>query len=185
MIMKNHRPDPARLAIVIVDMQEKLLPAMADGAAILRQHGILIQGAQALKLPIIATEQYPKGLGPTVPELKPLLPAGTTWEKTSFSCFGSAPFAEFFRSGAVNQLVVAGIETHVCVQQTVLDALERGLEVFILADAVGSRSPANRETALALMRQAGAIVTSTESFLFDCLRDASHPEFRTISRLVR
>ena len=183
--MKIFRPAPDKLAIVIVDMQEKLLPAMADSAAILRQHGILLQGARALKLPILATEQYPKGLGPTVPELKPLLSAETTWEKTSFSCFGSAPFAAFFQAGAIKQLVVAGIETHVCVQQTVLDALECGLEVLVLADAVGSRSPANRETALNLMRGAGAVVTSTESFLFDCLRDAGHPEFRTISRLVR
>jgi nicotinamidase-related amidase len=185
MIMKNFRPDPNKLAVVIIDMQERLLPAIADSAAILRQHGILIQGARALKLQIVATEQYPKGLGATVPELKPLLPAETLYEKTSFSCFGSMPFAEGFGSGAISQLVVAGIETHVCVQQTVLDALARGLEVFVIADAVGSRSPANRDTALALMREAGAVITSTESFLFDCLRDASHPEFRTISKLVR
>lgn len=183
--MKNFRPDPAKLAVVIVDMQEKLLPAMADGAAVLRQHGILLQGAQALKLPVLATEQYPKGLGFTVPELKPLLNPETTYEKTSFSCFGSAPFADYFRLGGAKQLVVAGIETHVCVQQTVLDALERGLEVFILADAVASRNPANRDTALALMRNAGAVITSTESFLFECLRGAAHPEFRTISKLVR
>lgn len=183
--MKNFRPDPRRLAVAIIDMQEKLLPAMADGAAILRQHGILLQGAQALKLRIIATEQYPKGLGPTVPELRPLLAMESVPEKTSFSSFGCPAFAETFQSGTLNQIVVAGIETHVCVQQTVLDALGRGLEVFVLADAVSSRSPANRQAALELMRQAGAVVTSTESFLFDCLRDASHPEFRTISKLVR
>ena len=183
--MKTFRPDTAKLAIVIVDMQEKLLPAMADGAAVLRQHGILLQGAQAMKLPVFATEQYPKGLGFTVPELKPLLDPAKTFEKTTFSCFGAAAFADAVAAGGHQQLVIAGIETHVCVQQTVLDALARGLEVFLLADGVTSRSPANRDTALELMRAAGAVVTSTESFLFDCLRDATNPDFRTISKLVR
>lgn len=183
--MKTLRPDPARLAVVIVDMQEKLLPAMDASAAIVRQHGILVQGAKALKLPVLATEQYPKGLGPTVPELKALLDPAATFEKTAFSCFGSAAFADAVVAGGFRQVAVAGVETHVCVQQTVLDALARGLEVFLLADAVSSRSPANRETALRLMLHAGAAVTSVESLLFDCLRDAAHPEFRTISKLVR
>jgi nicotinamidase-related amidase len=184
-------------------MQEKLLPAMDGAAAVVRQHGILLQGARALKLSVLATEQYPKGLGVTVPELKPLLDPAATFEKTAFSCFGSAAFTYALAAGGAGgfahethetarqagagftQIAVAGVETHVCVQQTVLDALARGLEVFLLADAVSSRSPANRETAIRLMRDAGAVVTSVESFLFDCLRDAAHPEFRTISRLVR
>ena len=132
------------------------------------------------------TEQYPKGLGNTIDELKCLLAKNTPIiPKTSFSCCGESAFRTAIKAKSRKTLIVCGIEAHVCVQQTVLDLLAEGYEVIIPADAITSRNNENYQLALDSMRQAGAFVTSSEAVIFKLLGDAKHPDFRTISKLIK
>lgn len=174
--------DESRL--LIIDMQEKILPVINDQVTILANCLKLIQAANILEVPTTATEQYPKGLGATVGEIAERLPDRP--EKIEFSCLNcldwnssaSDPEGRF-------KVVVAGIESHVCVLQTVLDLLSQGFRVFVAADAVGSRKPLDREIALQRMASSGAVITTTESVLFEWCERAGTPEFKEISRLVR
>jgi nicotinamidase-related amidase len=148
--------------------------------------GLLAEGFGALGRPVIATEQYPKGLGHTVPEIADRLSEGTaTVEKVRFSACGVGDFDSALDALGCRAWLVCGIEAHVCVNQTVLDLLARGHEVHVAADAVSSRTAANRSLGLEKMRAAGAMVTSAEMALFEMLEEAGSPEFKTISRLVR
>ena len=172
---------------VMVDMQEKLLPAMHNGAECVQRHQVLLQGADALKLPVIITEQYPQGLGNTVQYLKELcLPEWSVVTKTTFSCFGEKYFLEKLKDHHnATSLIISGIESHVCVLQTALDALNNNFQVIVVADAVTSRKATERDTALKLMSQNGIQVMSTESILFMLMRSATHPAFKTVSKLIR
>jgi nicotinamidase-related amidase len=166
-------------ALAIIDIQERLASAMPARDAVLRAVGILLHAAARLGIPVLVSEQYPKGLGKTVPEIAAKLPEGSTVvEKTAFSACGALPIER-------QQVVIAGMEAHVCVLQTALELAASGREVFVVADAVCSRSDANAANALARMRDAGVVVTNTESVLFEWLRDASHERFRELSRLIR
>ncbi len=166
-------------SLVVVDIQERLAAAMPSRDAVLRAAGILLDAASRLGIPVLVSEQYPKGLGPTVAELAGRLPEGAVRiEKTSFSACGALPVAR-------PQVVLAGMEAHVCVLQTALELAAAGREVFVVADAVCSRTEANRSNALARMQAAGIVVTNTESVLFEWLRDAAHEQFRAISKLIR
>jgi len=174
--------DESRL--LIVDMQEKLLPVINDQEAVLANCLKLIKAAKILEVPATVTEQYPKGLGPTVSAIAERLPHGP--EKIEFSCLNCLDW----NSTAADpegrfKVVVAGIESHVCVLQTVLDLLSQGFRVFVAADAVGSRKPLDREIALQRMASSGAVITTTESVLFEWCERAGTPEFKEISRLVR
>jgi nicotinamidase-related amidase len=177
-------PEPQLLraadsSLVLVDIQERLAAAMPARDTVVRAAGILIDAAARLGIPVLATEQYPQGLGPTVPELTAKLPADAKRiEKTSFSACGALPLAR-------PQVVLAGMEAHVCVLQTALELAAAGSEVFVAADAICSRAEANRENALARLDKAGVVVTNTESVLFEWLRDAAHEHFRAISKLIR
>jgi len=151
----------------------------AEIQALTRNARILLAAAARLGVPAIVTEQYPKGLGRTLPAVAEAIPPDAT--RAEKTCFSAAPAQ---RSGRP-QTVIAGMETHVCVLQTALDLLAQGGEVFVVEDACCSRNPANRANALARMRAAGAIVTNTESVVFEWLRNAAHPEFKAISALVR
>lgn len=174
--------DESRL--LIVDMQEKLLPVIDDHDAVLANCLKLIEAANILSVPATATEQYPKGLGSTVSEIGKQV--SDRPEKIEFSCLncldwnstGSDPEGRY-------KVVVAGIESHVCVLQTVLDLLSQGFRVFVAADAVGSRKPLDRDIALQRMASSGAVITTTESVLFEWCERAGTPEFKEISRLVR
>lgn len=167
-------------------MQEKLLNAMSDASKCIENHELLLKAAAILEIDAIVTEQYPKGLGNTTDELKCLLAENTpVIEKTSFSCFGESKFRTALKSKSRKTLIVSGIEAHVCVQQTVLDLLAAGYEVIVPADALSSRNSENYQLALASMRQAGAFITSSESVVFMLLKDAKHPNFREISKLVK
>ena len=166
-------------ALVVVDIQERLLPVMREGEAVVRATGILLEAAGRLDIPVLYSEQYPKGLGPTVPEVAAKLPPGAVRiEKTAFSACAALPLGR-------PQVVLAGMETHVCVLQTAIELADAGREVFVVGDAVCSRAATNHSNALDRMRAAGVVVTNTESVLFEWLRDAGHEQFRAISKLIR
>jgi nicotinamidase-related amidase len=151
-----------------------------------RNARILLTAAWRLGLPVLATEQYPQGLGQTLPELRPLLEGTQIVEKLSFSCLRVPAFvAALDRLRPRDTIVVAGMETHVCVYQTVLDLRSRGFEVHVPRDAVASRHRENWQTGLALMERTGAVVSSTETVLFQLLERAGTEEFKELSRLVR
>ena len=172
--------------LVLIDMQEKLQKAMSNVSKCIENQELLLKSAAILGIDSIVTEQYPKGLGNTIDELKCLLPENTpVIEKTSFSCFGESAFRTVLKSKKRKTLIVCGIEAHVCVQQTVLDLLAEGYKVVIPADALASRNDDNYRLALETMRHAGAFVTSSEAIIFMLLGDAKHPDFRSISKLIK
>jgi nicotinamidase-related amidase len=173
--------DRERAALVVIDIQEAFRPAVGEFEAVARNAAILVQGARALELPVIVTEQYPRGLGETVPEVARALEGIPRVEKVVFS----AARAEGFDLDGREQALVCGIESHVCVNQTVLDLLDEGVEVHVAADAVSSRTTANRRAGLAKMEAAGALLTSTEMALFELVGRAGTDEFKTIQALVK
>ncbi|MCW2968054.1 MAG: isochorismatase hydrolase [Solirubrobacteraceae bacterium] len=166
-----------RTALVVIDVQEGFRPydVFADVA---RGAGTLVEAARVLGVPVIATEQYPKGLGATAPEVG--LNGATTVEKTVFS----AVRAEGFDLGARDQVLICGIEAHVCVSQTVHDLLDRGIEVHVAADAVGSRHPVDYDRALPRLEKAGAVVTTIEAALLELCERAGTPEFKAVQGLI-
>jgi nicotinamidase-related amidase len=145
----------------------------------------LLQAAPLLEVPVVVTEQYPKGLGPTIPAVASHLGDAPVIEKTAFSCWGEEAFRAKVREIGRDQIIVAGIEAHVCVLQTVLDLLAGGYEVHLVTDAVGSRARRNYEVAVRRADQAGALLASTEMVLFQLLRDATAPQFKAVQRLIR
>jgi nicotinamidase-related amidase len=185
-------PDKFRLQaehslLLVVDVQERLAAAMDQDALqrVLKNAGILLESAHALSVPVIVTEQYVKGLGPTVAALKEKTGNATFHEKISFSCCGNDAFISQLRQSGRRQVVVCGTETHVCVLQTVLDLLQEGFIVHLVKDAVMSRAPANRDTAIEAMTLAGAVPTCAESVAFQWLKVAGTEVFRQVSKLVK
>jgi nicotinamidase-related amidase len=171
--------------LLLVDVQARLLPSMAEPDGVVERAGILLKAAQALGVPILASEQYPAGLGPTVPALRALLPEGAVMAKMRFSCAGDPAIADRLQSLRRPQVVLVGIEAHVCVLQTAMDLMARGHAPFVVADAVSSRAPANKEVAIARMREAGITVATTEMVVFEWLGQAGTPVFKTLSKLIR
>jgi nicotinamidase-related amidase len=171
--------------LLVVDIQERLAAAMADREKVVANAGHLIAAAKLLGVPIVHTEQYPRGLGPTVPELRAALEPAAPIEKLTFDCCGEATFAPALGATRRSTVVVCGMETHICVLQTVLGLLAGGMTVHVAADAVCSRSPENARTALELMRDAGAVVTCTETVMFQLLVRAGTPEFKAIQARIR
>jgi nicotinamidase-related amidase len=173
--------DAERSCLLIVDVQDRLLPAIHDGEQLLSNCVWLIRLAQRLHVAVVASEQYPKGLGPSVPAIRALLPAQAFVEKEHFSCIAQGclqPLPAYARE----QWIVAGTEAHVCVLQTALDLQAAGKQVFVVADAVGSRNPDNRDLALARMRQHGVQIVSREMVAFEWLKRAGTDLFREINR---
>jgi len=172
--------------LLLVDAQERLATAMPKGPlhALEKNARVLLQAARRLDIPMVATEQYPKGLGPTLPSLRALLPADPL-TKLEFSCGASKPIARHILGTGRKQVIVAGMEAHVCVFQTVRDLLRGGFSVFIAQDAVVSRTEANREVGLRLCERAGAVLSSTEAILFDLLGVAGTPEFKELTALIK
>jgi nicotinamidase-related amidase len=169
--------------LLVVDVQDKLMAKIPGAVALVRDIGFLIDAARLLDMPVQATEQYPRGLGPTVPDLARRLPERP--EKTAFSCCAVASVVETFRRAARPKIVLAGIEAHVCVQQTALDLLALGFRVYLAADAVASRYPIDREFALRRLEQAGAVLTTAEACAFEWVGGSSHPQFKAVSALVQ
>lgn len=180
--------DRERTALVVIDVQERLFPAMdADHREeVMRNIKVLTATARRLQLGMLVTEQYPKGLGHTLQEVKDTLPAEVQpVEKVAFSCLGVDAFRSRLAATGARQLLLAGIEAHVCVLMSALDLLAEGYAVHIVADAVTSRTQANWRLAMAQLRQAGAVVTTTETVLFQLLRQADTDDFRELARLIR
>ncbi|MDP7396351.1 MAG: hydrolase [Lentisphaeria bacterium] len=176
---------PENSVVVIVDVQGKLAGMMHDHESLFENLARLIKGAQLLDLPVLWVEQNPAGLGRTVPQLAALLEPAVPFEKMSFSCCGCKAFTEAVEALGRRQILVAGIETHVCVYQTVVDLLERGYHVEVVADAVSSRSSQNREIGLARMDRAGALMTTVEMALFESAGSAEHPAFRKLVGIIK
>jgi nicotinamidase-related amidase len=178
--------DRARAAVLVVDIQARLTPAMPPEtlARVLKYTRALIGAARELGLPVLATEQYPKGLGPLLPELRELLPSPPL-EKVHFSCGADPAFAAALEGTGRRQVIVCGMETHVCVFQTVRDLVAAGYEVHVCADAVSSRTEEHRRVGLELCREAGAVISLAETAIFDLLHRAATDEFKKISPLVK
>jgi len=173
--------DAERSQLLLIDLQERMVPAIADAETIVANCRWLLEVAQMIGVPAGAIEQYPKGLGPLIPAVRELLPPGAVAAKTRFSAVAAQCMAQLPGSDRA-QVVVAGVETHVCVLQTVLDLYQEGKEVFVVADCVGSRHPLDREVALARMRQEGVRIVSREMVAFEWLGEAGTPLFKAVNK---
>lgn len=182
-VRSSERLDVSRSALFVIDVQEKLIPAIRSADNVVRQIHRLVKAADVLDVPYAATVQYPQGLGPLDPSLQARFPEPE--EKLDFSaavCRGALD--EWSKAGR-DQIIITGIETHVCVLQTVLDLIAEGQRPFVVAEAVAARHGRDHEVAMERMRDAGATVTTTESVLFEWLSTADHPHFKAISKIIK
>ena len=176
---------PDNTVLVAIDFQERLFPVMHDKERLLRQVVKLIQGAVVLDIPVILTEQYPKGLGPTLPEISALLPDVKPIEKSCFSCCDAESFNNSLKATNRKQVLICGIEAHICVYQTAVALNRAGYEVQVVADCVSSRDPENKTVSLFKMGTAGITPTTMETALFELLKVASGDKFKQISNIVK
>lgn len=181
-----------RSCLLVIDIQEKLLAAMHDGDAVTRNAGILMRAAGRLDVPVLASEQYPQGLGPTVDAVAAHLPCGGETgagsgpvAKVTFSCAADQYYMDRLLPLKRKHAVIVGIEAHVCVLQTALELTDEGYRCFVVADAVASRTPQNQVLALERMNANGCVIVTTEMVLFEWLRRAGTDEFKELSKLVR
>lgn len=174
-----------KAALLIIDIQEKILPVMHNPSHVINNTLKLIKGFKVLNIPIFYTEQYPKGLGSTSDALLTELEGLSPIQKMSFSCYGAGNFFTRLIDNNVSQVVVAGIESHVCVQQTVLDLIANNFQVNVAADAVSSRSDLDYKISLDRMRVHGAEITTSEAILFEFLVDCGTDEFSEISKIIK
>jgi nicotinamidase-related amidase len=187
MDLKDFYLDKKRLIFIVIDMQEALVDAMKAGVVreVIKNIQLLIQVAKTFQIPIIFTEQYPKGLRKTVPPIREILGSLEPVEKVTFSCLKEEVFTEKISDDSLNQAVIMGMETHVCVFQTVLDLLSRGYTVHVPRDATCSRVKQNWVAGLSLMEQAGALITSAETIAFQLLEKAGTDAFRALAPLLK
>ena len=183
--MKSGKIRRDKAVLVVIDIQERLLPFIKSNEEVVRKAAMLIRGAKILGIPIIPLEQYPKGLGSTVPEIKEALDGLVPIEKTSFSAYGEAAFLEVLKKIGAEDVMLCGIETHVCVEQTALDLINAGYRVYMIEDATGSRNNNDRKYAGRRIVEAGGVGTTVEAALFEILIDAKDPSFKEISNLVK
>ncbi|MBO5760097.1 MAG: isochorismatase family protein [Lentisphaeria bacterium] len=177
-------PVAEKSAFICVDVQEKLLSVISGSEKILPRIKILLQAAKALNIPVVATCQYPERLGNTMSELLEIMPENTPeYGKLSFSCFGEESFRE--KVAPCRTLVLFGVETHVCVLQTALDAIRAGHEVILIEDAAGSRKESDKEAGIAFMKEAGVKIMTSEMLLFMYMRSSRHPSFKEVSKLIK
>ena len=170
---------------VVIDIQSRLYPIIQGNEEITRNNRILIRGLQVLNIPIVVTQQYTKGLGETIPEIAEVLGEYEHIEKMAFSCCDEPRFNEDLALASKMYVIVTGIEAHVCVMQTVNDLIGQGYIPVVVEDCIGSRKPNDKQMAVERMRQAGAIITTYESILFELLKYSGTPEFKEISKLVK
>lgn len=171
-------------ALLVVDVQEKLLPATgAPGTRVVANAQRLIRAARLLEIPVLATEQYPKGLGPTVASLAAMIPVRHA--KTTFQAADAAGLISADSASSIRHVTLVGLESHVCILQTALELLRRGFRVQVVADAIASRDRFDHDSALSRLRSSGVIVTTTEAVLFEWIGGSDHPAFKGISALVK
>jgi nicotinamidase-related amidase len=177
--------DEKDCCLVVVDVQGKLAQLMHDKDNLFKNIRILIQAAKILNTPILWCQQVPAALGPTIPQIAELLTDNQPINKSSFSCFGCEDFNNKLERLGRKQVLLCGIETHVCVYQTVVDLIEKDFEVDVICDAVSSRTPENKQAGLNRIAAEGVRVISTEMVLFEILKTADHPQFKQIAKLVK
>ena len=178
--------DAEKAVLVVIDVQERLVPAMPEDVYLRLRNTVamLVEVAGLLGLPVVTTEQYPKGIGHTVPELAAACNE-TVIEKVSFGCCGEATFLEALKNTGRTQVLITGMEAHVCVYQTVLGLLEDGYYVHLIRDAICSRNKTDYLAGVANAGQAGAVVTTAETVMFQMLQESTHEQFRAVSKLVK
>jgi len=184
-IMRRLKIDKDEAVLVVVDYQDRIVPAMNEGKQVIETAAKFIRGCRVLGLPVIVTQQYTKGLGETVPGIKEALGAFEPVEKKSFSAAGSKEFMRRLEGSDRETVIVIGIEAHVCVEQTVLDLIGEGYDVFVITDCISSRHKADMHEACRRMVHSGAVLTTYEAALFEMLGSASEPGFREISAIVK
>ena len=177
--------DIQQCCLTVVDVQGKLAQLMHGREALFKNIQILVQAANILEIPILWCQQCPDALGPTVPEIAQLLADVKPINKSAFSCCGNEQFNARLKDLARNQILLCGIETHVCIYQTAIDLLRQDFNVNIIADAVSSRTPENKQIALNRLAAEGAKISCTEMALFELLKTAEHPKFRQIAKLIK
>lgn len=171
--------------LVVIDVQGKLAQLMHDRQALFKNIRILITAAKILNIPILWTQQCPASLGPTVPEIAQLLADNEQINKAAFSCCGAERFNAKLNELARQQVLLCGIEAHICIHQTAVDLLRKGFDVNVIADAVSSRMLENKQIAISRMAAEGANISSVEMALFELLRTAEHPQFKQITKLIK
>jgi len=179
--------DPKNSCLVIVDVQTKLTEKIASNDKIVNYITFLIEVSKVLNIPIILSEQYPQGLGETTPLIKESL-RGTTTEKikkTSFSCLGSESFNSILKKCEKKQIILTGIETHICILQTSFDLIKKGFDVFLIDEATGSRDETHKQIGIERMKRFGVILTNFEMLLFELLRDSKNPYFKELSSFIK
>lgn len=182
--MKKYFLDKSEAVLLIIDIQERLAPVINKADEVIKNTNVLIAMAKEMEIPILVTEQYPKGLGCTVKEISDNLEDGSKFEKNTFTgC--TIEVASALKETGRKKVIITGMETHVCVFQTVRDLLTSGYQVFVVADGVSSRTVENFKNGLDLMKEMGAVISNTETILFDLLKESGTPEFRTLSKLIK
>lgn len=173
--------------LLVIDIQRRLASAMPDKVlqSTIKHTGLLLKAAGLLDIPVVQTEQYPQGLGETLEDIRQHIKQDTILEKTCFSCCEAEGFEQALSKTGRKQVILAGMESHVCVLQTAMQLKAKAYEVFVVNDATCSRNKHNHKNALRRMSQAGIVISNTESVLFEWLRDAQHPQFKSISQLLR
>jgi len=177
--------DRDRAALLMVDVQERLWTVMGQRQRLADRIVVMIRGCRLLNVPVYVTEQYPRGLGSTIAPIREALGDNTPLVKMTFSCCGLTELPEMLKKKGIGQVILTGIETHVCVLQTALDLISAGFGVHLLTDAVSSRHPADQETALRRLSREGVVLSTVETALFELLTTADAPEFKTISELIK
>jgi nicotinamidase-related amidase len=182
--MDKYIINKADAVLLLIDLQSKLMQAISSCDAVSKNVNIMLKAAQIMGIPIVLTEQYKKGLGETLPEIKSNIGDYRYVEKVQFSAF-VPEMQDILVKIARRTIIITGVETHICVYQTVRDLIANGFKVHIVKDAVGSRAKDNYDNALQLMRELGAVISNTETVLFDMLKTSAAPEFKQISALVK
>jgi len=177
--------DRNNTALVAIDFQEKLMPAMSNREALEDKVSRLISGMRAMDIPAVVTQQYTKGLGETVAPIAEALGEFSHVEKTTFSCMTNEEFAGRIKELNRKNIVVCGIEAHICVQQTVLQLMEAGYNVYLIVDCISSRSEEDKLWSITRMGEAGAVITTYESILYELLKDSKDPAFKAVSAVVK
>lgn len=170
---------------VVIDIQERLFPVMNDTEQLLKRCKILVEGLQVLSVPLLVTQQYTKGLGETLPEISALIDDFSPIEKSSFSCYDEPAFVEALEEIDDTNVIICGIEAHVCVLQTAIDLRNAGYNPIVVVDCISSRKKQDMELALIRYQQEGVLVTTSESILFELARSSKAPAFKSISKLVK
>ena len=183
--MKPELLDRSRSVLVLIDFQEKLFPHVHEHQSVLARIELLLLASNLMHIPVLLTEQYPKGLGGTIENIRRAIPSVCPLEKMSFSCVAANEFKQWLASFRRDQVLLAGIETHICVAQTALDLASQGGNVFIVADATSSRRPLDAQIALHRLDRSGMTITTAEAVVFEWLRRAGTEEFKAIQPMLK